>query len=69
MTVSTLREVFGRLLALRELSLAAIARELQETLRRKEEARIYHYLSNTGAYPPRRQTTAAVQPDPSHNPP
>src|ERR1700746_2870586 len=31
-------------------------RELNEKLRRKEEARIYHYVANTGHYPPRRET-------------
>ena len=69
MTVSVLREVFSRVIALRELSVAAIARELEATLLRKEEARIYHYVHNTGGYPPRRQTTAAVQDDPpDHHP-
>ena len=69
MTVSTLREVFSRMLALGELSMAAIARELEATLRRKEEARIYHYFHHTGGYPPRRQNTAGAQADGSHDPP
>jgi hypothetical protein len=69
MTVSVVREAFSRLIALRELSLAAIVRELEETLRRKEEARIYHYFHNTGAYPPRRQNTAGERIDGSHHPP
>jgi hypothetical protein len=40
------------------LTLEGIVRELNETLRRKEEARIYHYVANTGHYPPQRQTAA-----------
>src|SRR5262249_60168871 len=39
LSVSVLREVFSRVLALRRLSLATIVRELNETLRRTEEAR------------------------------
>jgi SRSO17 transposase len=54
LSVSVLREVFSRVLALRRLSLATIVRELNETLRRTEEARIYHWVHNTGKYPPRR---------------
>lgn len=66
LSVSVLREVFSRVFALRRLSLASIVRELNETLRRTEEARIYHWVHNTGKYPPRRtvpsQTTATAVP-------
>ena len=54
LTVSVLREVFSRVIALGRLTLATIVRELNETLRRTEEARIYHWIDNTGKYPPRR---------------
>jgi SRSO17 transposase len=56
LTVSILREAFSRILALGRLTLAGIVRELNETLKRKEEARIYHYRANSGHYPPRRGT-------------
>jgi SRSO17 transposase len=54
LTVSVLREVFSRVLALGRLTLAGIVEELNETLRRTEEARIYHWIAKTGKYPPRR---------------
>jgi SRSO17 transposase len=54
LTVSVLREVFSRVLALGRLTLAEIVREMNEVLRRTEEARIYHWMKNTGEYPPRR---------------
>jgi SRSO17 transposase len=54
LTVSVLREVFSRVLALGRLTLPGIVRELNETLRRTEEARIYHWVANTGKFPPRR---------------
>jgi SRSO17 transposase len=54
LTVSVLREVFSRVLALGRLTLAEIVREMNEVLRRTEEARIYHWVKNTGDYPPRR---------------
>jgi len=54
LTVSVLREVFSRVLALERLTLGTIVRELNATLRRTEEARIYHWIENTGKYPPRR---------------
>jgi len=54
LTVSVLREVFSRVLALGRLTREGIVRELNETLRRTEEARIYHWMKNTGKYPPRR---------------
>jgi len=53
-TVSILREAFSRILTLWRLTLDGIVREMNATLRRKEEARIYHYMANTGHYPPRR---------------
>jgi SRSO17 transposase len=54
LTVSTLREVFSRVLAFGRLTLESVVQELNETLRRTEEARIYHWIANTGTYPPRR---------------
>ena len=64
LTVSVLREVFSRVLALARLTRESIVRELNETLRRTEEARIYYWVHRTGKYPPRRAlptpTTATV---------
>lgn len=54
LTVSVLREVFSRVLALGRVTLETIVRELNETLRRTEEARIYQWVASTGKYPPRR---------------
>jgi SRSO17 transposase len=54
LTPSMLREVMSRALALRCLTLSGITYEINATLRRKEEARIYHYYHRTGQYPPRR---------------
>jgi SRSO17 transposase len=54
LTPSILREVMSRVLALRLLTLAGITQEVNATLRRKEEARIYSYFKKTGRYPPRR---------------
>jgi SRSO17 transposase len=54
LTVSVLREVFSRVLALGRLSLEGIVREMNEVLRRTEEARIYHWVANAKQYPPRR---------------
>jgi SRSO17 transposase len=59
LSVSVLREVFSRVLSLRRVTLTSIVRELNETLRRTEEMRIYHWVENTGQYPPRR-TVATV---------
>ena len=59
MTASTLEVVFRRLMELRELTLEGIVREINVTLRRKEEARIYHYHKKTGRYPPRRPGAAS----------
>jgi hypothetical protein len=56
------------MIALRHLTLAGIAAELSAALRRKEEARIYHWHRRTGRYPPRRtaapDATPGVPPDP-----
>jgi len=52
LTVSVLRELFSRVLALERLTLADIVREMNEALRRTEEARIYHWMANVGKYPP-----------------
>jgi hypothetical protein len=40
------------------LTLEALTRELNAVLRRKEEARIYHWQRQTGEYPPRRNRPA-----------
>ena len=58
LTLSVLREAFSRIIALGRLTLEAVARELNETLRRKEEARIYHWYQQTGQFPPRRVRVA-----------
>jgi SRSO17 transposase len=58
LTPSVLREVLSRLLVLRLLTRAGIRREVNATLRRKEEARIYSYFKKTGHYPPRRTPTS-----------
>jgi hypothetical protein len=54
LTISVLREVFSRVIALGHLTLEGIVQELNEVLRRKEEARIYAWVANAGKYPPRR---------------
>jgi hypothetical protein len=59
LTVSVLREVFSRVLALGRVTLSSIVRELNETLKRTEEARIYHWVHHTGKYPPRRIVPSA----------
>jgi hypothetical protein len=59
LTVSVLRETFSRIIELGRLTLGTITRELNETLRRKEEARIYHWHQRTGQYPPRRAGAAS----------
>ena len=74
LSVSVLREVFSRVLALGRLSLAGIVTEMNEVLRRTEAARIYHWVANTGKYPPRRTSPAAPVVTPaevgeSRNPP
>jgi SRSO17 transposase len=59
LTVSVLREVFSRVLGLGRVTLDSIVRELNETLRRTEEARIYSWVHHTGHYPPRRAVLTA----------
>ena len=44
---------------LQRLTLESITRELNETLRRKEEARIYHWHQRTGLFPARRAGVVA----------
>lgn len=52
--MSVVREAMSRLIALRDLTPEGVRRELNATLRRTEEARIYHWFHRTGRYPPRR---------------
>ena len=54
MTVSVLRELFSSLLTVQVLTVERIAKERNETLRRKETARIYAGHQKTNTYPPRR---------------
>lgn len=54
MTVSVVRELMSRLLSLQRLTFDSILSELNEWLKRKEMARIYWWLAETGHYPPRR---------------
>ena len=54
MTVPQMREVFARLLLPKPPSAARIAEEVSRALRRNEEARIYHWHSQTCSFPPRR---------------
>lgn len=54
--MSVLREAFSRLINLARLTLPAIVRELNATLRRKEEARIYHWRERAGRFPPSRRS-------------
>ncbi len=53
-TVSQVREIFTRLLRVPAPSPGRIAEEVSRVLRRKEEARIYHWHAATGSIPPRR---------------
>jgi hypothetical protein len=52
--VSLLWEAFSRLFALRYWTLQKIVDELNATLRRTEEARIYHWVKKAATYPPQR---------------
>ena len=54
MTVSQVREVFARLLRVPAPGADRIATEVSRVLRRKEEARIYHWHAANAAFPPRR---------------
>jgi hypothetical protein len=56
MTVSQVREVFTRLLRLPAPSPERIAEEVTRVLRRKEEARNYHWHKAAGVFPPRRRS-------------
>jgi hypothetical protein len=53
-TVSQVREIFTRLLRSPAPSPERIAEEITRVLRRKEEARIYHWHATTETFPPRR---------------
>lgn len=53
-TVSQVRAIFTELLHLPAASPEQIAAVINRTLRRKEEARIYHWYATTGTFPPRR---------------
>jgi SRSO17 transposase len=54
LTVPQLREVFARLLQPDPPRPQRIAEEVSRVLRRTEEARIYHWHTATGKFPPRR---------------
>jgi hypothetical protein len=53
MTVSQMREIFSRLLRNPPPTPRQIARQITRVLTRNEEARIYHWHSRTGQFPPR----------------
>ena len=59
MTVPQIQEVFARLLLPKPPSAAQIAEEVSRVLRRNEEARIYHWYSQTRSFPPRRGESSA----------
>ena len=46
--------MFARLLQPNPPCAAEIAEQVTRVLRRSEEARIYHWLANTGTFPPPR---------------
>ena len=50
-----LRVIFARLLHRPPSGLAAILEEVNDVLRRSEEARIYHWVENHGRLPPSRK--------------
>jgi hypothetical protein len=54
MTVPQMREVFARLLQPEPPSAERIAEAVSRVLRRNEEARIYHWWTAVGRFPPRR---------------
>src|SRR5260370_16940038 len=60
LTVAQLRQVFSRLLRTPPPSPGQIADEVNRVLRRKEEARIYHWYQKTKTFPPRRETPASA---------
>jgi hypothetical protein len=55
MTVPQVREIFARLLLPQPPSMAQIAEQVSQVLRRNEEARIYHWYAETGTFPPPRR--------------
>ncbi len=57
-----LREASSLALAMR-LTPEAALRELNAVMRRKEEARIYHWFQRTGGYPPRRGAAHGEPPE------
>jgi hypothetical protein len=54
----------SRVINLKYLSLQGIVHEMNETLKRKEQARIYYHYRSSGQYPPRRGGTGPP-PDPA----
>lgn len=50
-----LRVIFARLLHRPPSGLAAILEEVNDVLRRSEEARIYHWVETHGRFPPSRK--------------
>jgi len=52
--VSQVRSIFTELLRQPGPSVAVIAEAVSRVLRRNEEARLYHWHQQTGAFPPRR---------------
>jgi hypothetical protein len=49
------RQIFARLLRRPPSGLVAILEEVNDVLRRNEEARIYHWLETHGKFPPSRR--------------
>jgi len=52
--VPQLRVIFAWVLHRRPTTLAGILEEVNDVLRRTEEARIYHWFTTTGKFPPSR---------------
>ena len=50
-----MRVVFARLLHRPASGLAAVLEEVNDVLRRNEEARIYHWFKTHGRFPPSRR--------------
>jgi hypothetical protein len=53
-TVPQVRAIFAKLLHTPAASPERIAAVINQTLRRTEQARIYHWYAATGTFPPRR---------------
>jgi len=53
--VPQVRQIFARLLRRPPSGLVAILEEVNDVLRRNEEARIYHWLETHGKFPPSRR--------------